>query len=513
MLFRRNLCSPTLTQGKSPPKMVGEVSGLRNHKGQRGDVNFMRLASALFLICAALYLAPVHGQDFREGTPAGETAQIQAILNRALEAAADIEDPDKQANTLSSIAGLQARAGNTQAALATASAIANDWQRKNALMRIASGQADAGDPQGGRETAARIDNDMLRDQALAEMARRLAADGQMDEALEIADTMTSEARKAEALAFIAMARAGRKDWVGADYTFEQARQAAVAVDNDAEKVRALTQIAEMQHLARNAIGTVRTLDLAQATLEKMEPGLGRDNLLAELARIQARAGLVGEAFQTTEKIREERWQRWALMGIAEAQAESGDLQTASSTIGMIPDPPGEEYSDKTFALSIVAQQQSNAGAFHEAIETVSRMPPGHSQRAHTLASIAFAQAWRGDTTDAQRTFRQALEETSLIEDAAMREQATRIVAGLLARAGNTSDALQAARTIQIEHERSNAFSVIAHSQARRGDAPGALRWIAELDSPLLRASALLAVADARLGKLKLQKARSRNGRR
>ena len=473
----------------------------------------MRLASALILICAAPGLAPVHGQDFREGNPAGTTVQIQEILNRALEAAADIEDPDKQATILGRIANLQARAGNTKAALAAASAIANDWQRKNALMLIAWGQAEAGDSQGGRETAARIDNDMLRDQALAHLARRLAADGKADEALDITDIMTSEARKAEALADIALARARRNDWVGADYTFEQARQAAVAVENDAEKVRTLTEIADRQHMARNAIGTARTLDLAQATLEEMGPDGERDMLWAEIARVQARAGLVGEAFQTAQKIREERWQRWALAGIAKAQAESGDVQTANSTIGMIPDSTGEEDYDKTFALSIVAQEQSNAGAFHEAIETVSRMPAGHWERAHTLASIAYAQAWRGDTTDAQRTYRQALEETNLIEDEAMREQATRIVAVSLAQAGNTREALRTARTIQIEHERSNAFSGIAHRQARRGDTAGALSWIAELDSPLLRASALLAVADARLGKLQLQKARSRNDRR
>ncbi len=380
-------------------------------------------------------------------------------------------------------------------------------------MLIGWGQTEGGDTKGARKTATLIKNDSLRNQALAHLARWQATAGEVDDALDTAHAVTNPARRGVVLASIAWARALRGDWVGADNNFEQARQAAATSEDETEKVRALTQIAETQQMAGNKISAARTLDQAEAALAEMEPNADRDSLRAELAKVQAKAGLVDEAFQTKHEITEERMQRRALGSIAKAQAEAGDLETAKFTIDAIPDSFDKDDFDKMFALSVVALGYSNVGAFDEALETVSRMPRGHFLRAHTLASIASAQAWRQDTTNAKETFRQALEEAGMVENEGMRAQAMRIVAVSLAETGNTAEALQTAEKIQIEHERVNAFSGIAGKQAWRRDTLGALGWITTLNSPHLRAATLLAVADANLQRLERQKARSRKDMR
>lgn len=475
--------------------------------------NCWRYTPLVGLGCLLLGTVFLYSKDLREGTQPGKNIQIQEILNQVQEVAANIEDKKKRGSILSHLARLQARTGNAAIALATASTIPNDWQREHALMLIGWGQTEIGDTKGARKTATLIKNDSLRNQALAHLARWQAAAGEVDDALDTAHAVTNPARRSAVLASIALVRALRGDWVSADNYFEQAVQAAATVQNDSTKIRALIEIAELQVLARNRIGAARTLDQAEAALAEMGSNAVGDSLRAELAQIQAKAGLVGEAFRTKHEITEERMQRRALGSIAKTQAEAGDLDTAKITINAIPDSSDKDDFDRTFALSVVALEYSNAVAFDKALETVSRMPPGHFLRAHTLASIASAQAWRQDTTNAKETFRQALEEAGIVEDQGMRAQAMRIVAVSLAATGNTAEALQTAEKIQIEHERVNAFSGIAGKQAWRGDTLGALGWIATLNSPQLRAATLLAVADANLQRLERQKARSRKDMR
>jgi len=263
----------------------------------------------------------LYSKDLREGTQPGKNIQIQEILNQVQEVAANIEDKKKRGSILSHLAKLQARTGNAAIALATASTIPNDWQREHALMLIGWGQTEIGDTKGARKTATLIKNDSLRNQALAHLARWQAAAGEVDDALDTAHAVTNPARRGAVLASIALVRALRGDWVSADNYFEQAVQAAATVQNDSTKIRALLEIAELQVLARNRIGAARTLDQAEAALAEMGSNAVGDSLRAELAQIQAKAGLVGEAFRTKHEITEERMQRRALGSIAKTQAE------------------------------------------------------------------------------------------------------------------------------------------------------------------------------------------------
>ncbi len=93
---------------------------------------------------------------------------------------------------------------------------------------------------------------------------------------------------------------------------------------------------------------------------------GFNDDLVEVASAQARAGEYSDAFVIACEMLEHRWQAAALVFIAQAQIEVGDVSAAAKTVHQIDDPELDAYPGAYFML---AKAQAENGPFDEALAT------------------------------------------------------------------------------------------------------------------------------------------------
>jgi tetratricopeptide (TPR) repeat protein len=419
---------------------------------------------------------------------------VQAILDKVAALLPSIEDEEAYSDVAAGLAYHQARLGKVEAALETVADLEQS-EFELPLIQLAQGQAAGGDIEGAIGTADAMEQGEDRDFALLGLAMRGAEEGRLETALQIISLIEDPRTKASALSSSGMSQAHRGEFATADRLFEEAVSAALEVPNTFERVGVLLEVAERQAMDSNQTGATRTLSRAEALIEEVAGEPGSESLRALLVDAKAQIGMVDEAYRDQQAITEPLYRSWVLGAIAEAQARAGAESAALMTAEGIPETAGREERDqKALALSALVIEQSNAGDFDAALRTVEQMPERHWQRAHSLAGIGNAQAWRGEREEAVRTFRRAAEAAAAVEEAGMRAQAQRIVATSQAYAGFFEKAQRMAAAIETPaHERRNALHGVARNQALRGDAVGAVRSSGSLESPELRAMALLAV--------------------
>lgn len=230
--------------------------------------------------------------------------------------------------TFTTIATLQAKAGDTQGALVTAEGIRFRF-RTHALTKIALVQAARGDTPGARETLQR--------------------------ALESAEAVQDEPQ-VQSYALLSVGRAQRKvgEQARARLTLQRAIQAATRIDYAHSKAVAIAEIGEAQAESGDAANARLTLTLALQAADALRghPGGLWWDALGKIAQSQARAGDIEGALRTLKAItgfapldKED-----ALIVIAKVQAERGDIKGAIQTAASDP-----------WALRAVASTQAKAG--------------------------------------------------------------------------------------------------------------------------------------------------------
>jgi hypothetical protein len=194
-----------------------------------------------------------------------------------------------------------------------------------------------------------------------------------------------------------------------------------------------------------------------------DDGSARAGVFAGIARVQAEMGDVKEARQTADALKEP-WRSNALRTITGAQAGAGDvkgaLQTASAIEGEYP---------KGEALKEVLMAQLRSGDLKGGLQTAAAIQSVF-WRVTALAEIAKAQAKAGDRAAAAETFRKAFAETGKEGENVRDEEPGR--GGL----------------------RNGALCLIVRAQAEAGQEEEAITWAAKQPSPLLKAQALLSIA-------------------
>lgn len=240
-------------------------------------------------------------------------------------------EPTQLASLYGAVAGLQARLGDTEGALAS--------------LERALDAARAAPSAGGR------------DQALGLIAVAMAEIGRIAHALDIVATIEEPRFRTSTLIVAAAAQAEAGD-------YDRARTTIAEIAEARYRVVGLEKLARAQARAGKAAAALATLARAQAVSDGLDYSYARDFGLSLVARAQAALDAPAEARRSIALIDDAALRARALWSLAEAEARLGDGAAAARSearafgaTDQIVDP-----LDRVWLLSEIAIERSRAGA-------------------------------------------------------------------------------------------------------------------------------------------------------
>jgi len=343
---------------------------------------------------------------------------------------------------------------------------------------------------------------LLKDRGLSNLTKYLINAGQFTEAFHIAQNIDFPKNRSEAFSNIAKAQA--KAGQDSTETLTEALCTVSEIEDVYMLSEALCSIALAQALAgqdpaETLAETLRTADQIKIKKDYYQ----YHKALYSLAKTQAQVGQFAEAFRTAGKIEDRYELSKALCSIALAQARAGQDPTetfaeslyAADQIKMkaikytdvlcfIAVTQAEAGQDPTETLakafiavgqakhplirnrgfSHIAEAQSKAGQFAEALNTAGQLSEQESWRSKAFGSIAEAQIQAGQFAEALH----AIEKIRFID---IRNRVLCSLATAQAKAGQFAEALRAAEKIKYYNDRSRAIASIAEAQAKAGQDP------------------------------------------
>ena len=337
---------------------------------------------------------------------------VNCLLALELHEADKIEDEGRRKSALAQIAELQAELGDVAGALQTAKKTYHTISSQaRALASVVKAQAESGDIDGAFLTVREWGHVRSKALALVSIGQVQAESGDRAAAVETfaaAVQMVWDIRypdyndyefRVSLIAEIARVQAETGDIDGAFHT-------AITVRDAPSRTHVLASIAKSQPRSDDITGAFQITDVLQMDMDNDYQGFYRAQALAYVAEVQAKWGNQGiadetfsTALQTAREIEHARYRRDILESIAQAQANSGDIEGALQTV--------EEIDDGTYrgvALAYVAQAQANSGDIEGALQTVEEIDDG-THRGVALAYVAQAQAKSGDIDGALQTVR------------------------------------------------------------------------------------------------------------
>ena len=319
-------------------RQVSEIQGTLSMQAVAGDLDGALESTAALrtgLWRAQTILAIAGGL-----AEAGQPEQVSTILPRALKALDAIEDAQVTAILLPMLAGMQAVAGDMEAARATAGGIEDIVRRSMAWQQIAEARARAGDVDGAVQSFANIEHFRERDWALWPIAVAQARAGDFAAAEESVGKINNYDAKGQARGDIAAvyAAAGQLDRAGEiaetlDERFERGRAWRMIVETLAKageydraiefvgKIEPADQRGSLLHIVAVALAEAALIDEARENLGSIERPTPRDQVLSEIAAAEARAGATKQAIVTARSIETPQWRVTALHKVALAMGE------------------------------------------------------------------------------------------------------------------------------------------------------------------------------------------------
>lgn len=244
-------------------------------------------------------------------------------------------------------------------------------------------------------------------------------------------------------------------------------------------------LAERGNLAAAAIASREAMKL----VSPRSGGPEKDATLVSIVGPLTDARNVEAALQYATAIRSASDRAYALTWIASSQARQGDRPAALATLRQALAIAGSLRSrhKRDEALGFIVRPQAEAGDIEAAVRTTELITDSLS-RARAYREIAVVQAKSGDVAGALQTSRG-------IHHDSEKDDALAHIAAKQAERGDIAGALQTTTLIRTDGPSASALGQVAAMQARSGDAPGALTWASMQTSPLVKASALLGVAE------------------
>jgi RNA polymerase sigma factor (sigma-70 family) len=319
-------------------------------------------------------------------------------------------------------------------------------QRINGLSGACYALAKAGDVDQALKTAAKLGNGEEQDWCQRNIAYAQAGDGDISGAVRTAKGIQQDAIKADALDAIVDARAKAGDLTGARSTLNEARKlveklhqaeidrqresgrrgqqrvpspqlsqlqvqialtqlqlgdksgalvTAANIESDLAKASALMHMGTHYKKAGKPTEAREMLLAASQAAQRAVPARrkggwppqgGKATTLSLIARAQAKAGDIKEAFRTADTIPAEQAMDNALAGIAPAQAEADDLKGALETIARI-----RNETSKAAALDDLAQVLARTGREKDALALAAKQT-SPAVKARTLLGVILGKA-------------------------------------------------------------------------------------------------------------------------
>ena len=224
----------------------------------------------------------------------------------------------------------------------------------------------------------------------------------------------------------------------------------------------------------------------------------RDWAMGEILTAQARAGLVGQAMETTRRIQDPRLVMVALRDIAQAQARAGRDEDALAAAEIIP-----EERTQIEALAVIADTQARHGYLDAAQETAGllyRMArhlkrPTDQVTFATRAAVTLYRAGDGARAEAALLLARAAADEKIPQGAKI--TAWRQVAGALADLDRLDDALDLSARVARHSDKAAVLIATAQSAIRAGRLETAMDLAYGIEAERYRVLVLGAVAVAR----------------
>jgi tetratricopeptide (TPR) repeat protein len=402
----------------------------------------------LLFVAASMAFAALSHAD-----PVDDPVQWRGLaLARALAAAETVTDPYRRAETLASIARVQTVIGESASdrtihqALAAVEQIREPAFRDWVLNDVVLAQIAAEDLIGARATASRIEAKRQQGAAFVQIATVELRSGNVAGAQQIAAAIREREAKSEILRQLV---------------------AIAAASGDLANARDLLREIDDPFYQALAIGDIAVAEVRMGRNDRAEALVGR-------ARRADRAQVYGR--------------------IALARADKGDSSGATATLQKIDD---ELY--RAAMQGRLAAQRAVAGdadgakrLFETAIASVEAFPREPERRALTLAQLGRLQALSGNHAAAVQTLGRASSEAEKLEKGDQREDALDHIARGLARAGDSTGALQTAQRMNDRIARALLVRDIVTMQTN-ADSNSAAARAAEFDDPLIEAAAQFGV--------------------
>lgn len=378
-------------------------------------------------------------------------------LSRALAAADTIEDPYRRAETLASIARVQTVVAESAVdrtihqALTAVTQIREPAFRDWALNDVVLAQIAADDLAGARETANRIEAKRQQGAALVQIATVQLRGGNVAGAQQTAASIREQEAKSEILRQIVAISASRGE-----------------------------------------------LDAARAMLRDIDDPFYQPLAVGDIAVAEVRAGRNDKANAMVARVR--RSDRGQVLGrIALARADRGDMTGATETLQKIDDDLYRAVMQGRLGATCAVEGDMEAARkmFAAAIDGVQAYSGEPERRALTFAQIGRLQAVSGDSQSAVQTLMRALRAAESLAKSDQREDTLDHIARGLARAGDSTGALQAALRMNDRVARALLVRDVVSMQTNASSA-SASASAAEFDDPLIEAAAQFGVLGMQL---------------
>jgi tetratricopeptide (TPR) repeat protein len=389
-----------------------------------------------------------------------DPAQWRRIaLTRALDAAATVTDPYRQASAYSNIARVQAQVDD---------AAATDRTIHLAL-----------------DAAAKVSEPEFRGWVLHDVVlARIAADDLIG-ARETADTIEADRPRSAAFAVLATEQL-RLDNVAAAFA------TADRIRDSVSRSEVMRQIVAIE-AARGEIEAART------TLRRVDNALYYSIALGDIAVAEVRAGKPDRALALANQAR--RAYRAQVLGrIALARVDKSDLRGALDTLGKIDDPLYRALVQGRIASTRAASGDTTQARelFATALAMIESVQEKQHRNVAALAQLARMQAANGDEAGASHTLERALAAAAVLEGDRSRDEALEAVARGQARLRDVNGALATAQRIGDRVVRALLVRDIITVQTDTEAAIRAQARVDEFADPLVETAALFGVLGGEL---------------
>ncbi|MBK5283516.1 MAG: hypothetical protein JJE16_15715 [Nitrospiraceae bacterium] len=477
------------------------------------------------LLCLLVFACPSIGNA--EGT-IGHAEEVREILGQALEAATRIQNPFHRNSIIDDIAATYAVAGDPDRALELAEGKDNE-NRRTTLITISRALFEQGQGRQAAEIISYITDDDGKAWTFGELGRYHIAKGEegeakerLDQALKSAEGIVYGLSRTGIMLRIVDAQVSADDRNNAEATLRRTLELALGTQDTNMRDIELGEVMEMQARLGDERGAWRTLEKIQAR-DRKERGVER------IAVALAKGGNNSRATEIATSMKDNYYRDGALQGIAEAQAEAGDVDGALKTAGGI---RRAEHS-KVIALGHIADTLVRRRDFARAQSVLSQAVEATNQisdRAELLGGLARRQAEINDLQEAARNIRQAIRALKGVGEKRFLVHPQLAIVQAQVQVGDLAGALQLAAKISSDDFQNRAFCEIAESkawagnikgavdvaglshgvgrgynlkgiakiQSHNGDEKGALIWATTQTGPSDRALALLGVAEGLL---------------